>query len=237
MKKTFHFFGIMILCMGMLQTAAAHAIWIESDAKAVRNKAHDVKVFYGEYPEGNPDSTQNWFSDLKNLEVWVTSPSKKRIKLVLNNAATYLSGSFIPEEDGVFYITTSHQTKELGGTTRYEFSSIVPVLSGKADVSSAVPDNLLAIIVQPKIYKANKVIELLVIKNGGAFAGKEVTIMSPDGWVKTVKTNDRGEVSFTPKSKGSYVIETSDYKKQEGEWNEKKYSHTWHGSTTRIQIN
>ncbi len=216
--------------------ANAHALWIESNAKATKNKAHEVNIFYGEYPSGVSDSTAKWYSDLKDLDLWVTSPSNKKTKLELKDLSTHLTSSFIPDEDGLYYVTAVHSTKDLGGTTKYEFSSVAPVLSGKAAAAPKL-EQPLAITVAPNPYKTDSKVDLQVWKGGQAFVDGEVLIMSPEGWVKTVKTDSKGQVSFTPKLKGSYVIETSDYKKEAGEWNEKKYTHTWKGSTTRILVN
>lgn len=223
--------------LGGTHTAAAHAIWIESSAKATKNKAHEVKIFYGEYPEGEIEPTEKWFSDLKTLEVWVISPSQQKTKLTLTNASTHLIGYFTPEQDGIYYITTVHTTKDLGGTTKYEFSSVVPVLAGSAAPVVAAPTVPLSVVVQPKAYKTNELVEVQVWKEGKAFKDGKVELMSPEGWVKTVKTDANGKVKFTPKVKGSYVIETSDYHKEDGEWNQNKYTHSWQGATTRILIN
>ena len=237
MKKIIFFFAVIAAYTGVVQTANAHAIWIESNPAATKNKAHEVKIFYGEYPEGEVEPTAKWYSDLKSLEVWLTSPSKKKTRLVLTDATDHLNSSFVPDEEGVYFITTVHATKDLGGATKYEFSSVAPVLSGKTASLPAAPEIPLAIIVAPKTYRADGVVELQVRKGSEAFVGGEVMIMSPEGWVKTVKTNDKGQVSFTPKLKGSYVIEASEYKKETGEWNQKQYTHTWKGSTTRILVN
>lgn len=237
MKKLFLLIALIAAYLGTTQTANAHAIWIEAGSKATKNKAHEVNIFYGEYPSGLSDSTAKWYSDLKSLEVWVLSPSKKKTKLELKDLSTHLTSSFIPDEDGLYYVSTVHTTKDLGGTTKYEFSSLVPVLSGKAASSPSTPEQALSVMANPGTYKTNDLIELQVWKGGEAYVGGEVMIMSPEGWVKTVKTNDKGQVSFTPKLKGNYVIETSDYKKESGEWNAKQYTHTWKGSTTRILVN
>lgn len=239
MKKITLILALAAIYLGISQSADAHAIWIESGSKATKNKAHDVKIFYGEYPAGEIEPTEKWYSDLKSLEVWVISPSKKKTKLTLSDAVSHLSSSFVPDEDGIYYITTVHSTRDLGGTTKYEFSSVAPVLSGKA-AAAAAPAALeqpLSIVVQPAAYKTNGLVELQVWKDGEAFADGEVLIMSPEGWVKTVKADDRGQVSFIPKLKGNYVIETSHYRKEAGEWNSKPYTHTWKGSTTRILVN
>jgi uncharacterized GH25 family protein len=237
MKKAILLMTAILLFAGIAERAEAHAIWIESAAKATKNKAHQVNVFYGEYPEGEADPTAKWFSDLKDLEVWVISPSKKKTKLTLSDATTHLSSSFVPDEDGIYHVTTAHATKDLGGATKYEFSSVVPVLCGTAAATNAAPEQALAIVAKPKTYTTKDVVELNVYKGGQAFAGGTVQIMSPQGWVKTLKTNDKGQVSFTPVIKGNYVIETSDYLPETGEWNQKQYTHSWKGSTTHLVVN
>jgi uncharacterized GH25 family protein len=237
MKKLIVLLIIMATYFVGTQQASAHAVWIESNSKATKNKVHEVNVFYGEYPSGQSDSTAKWYSDLKNLEVWVISPSQKKTKLEMKDLSTHLTSSFIPEEDGIYYVSTVHTTKDLGGTTKYEFSSVVPVLSGKATAAPSSLEQALSVLVQPDVYKTNKTIELQAWKDGQAYADAEVLIMSPEGWVKTVRADNNGKVSFTPKLKGSYVIETSANKKEAGEWNAKQYTRTWKGSTTRILVN
>lgn len=236
MKK---FITLLVLCISLIsiaETATAHAIWIESNSKAVKNQGHEVKIFYGEYPSGELEPTAKWFSDLKDLEVWVLSPSQKRTKLVLTDATDHLKGSFVPQEDGVYYISTAHSTRELGGKTKYEFSSVLPVTLGKATTAASLPKQALAVISQPGVYTADQQIELQVLRGGEVFQGVEVMIMSPEGWVKTIKTNEKGLVTFTPLQKGNYVIEASDYKEEAGEWNSKAYTHSWKGSTTHLVV-
>ena len=115
MKSIILFLAIVAAYLAGAPAANAHAIWIESNAKATKSKPHEVKIFYGEYPEGEIETTAKWYSDLKTLEVWV--------------------------------------------------------------------------------------------------------------------------VRFTPKIKGSYVLEASDYQPENGEWQQKPYTHSWKGATTRILIN
>lgn len=236
MKKIIIILTVLAACVGL--EANAHAIWIQSNLKATKSVAHDVNVYYGEYPEGQADSVQKWLSDLKDLEVWLTSPTGKKTKMALKDAETHLTSSFIPDEDGVYYVSTVHTTKELGGATKYEFSSVVPVVSGKAGSALvSAPASALVISSQPKAYRTNQSIELFVQKEGEALAKGEVSVMSPEGWVKTLHTDDKGRVSFIPNLKGRYVIEASDYKKEDGEWNGKAYTHAWKGSTTSFVVN
>ncbi|WP_400193272.1 DUF4198 domain-containing protein [Hymenobacter sp. B81] len=228
--------GLAAILVGT-STATAHAIWIESPTKATKHKAHEVKIVYGDYAEGVVEPTAKWYSDLKTLEVWVTGPAQQKTRLTLTDAGTHLVASFVPEADGLYYLSTVHATRELGGSTKYEFSSVTPVLVGRGAAALAPPAQPLAIVVAPRAYKANEPVEAQVWKAGQVFKNGKVELMSPEGWVKTVQTDANGKLVFTPKLKGSYVLEASDYQEQAGEWHQKKYTHFWQGSTTRILIN
>lgn len=239
MKKVICLLSLIFAFFGLAQQAEAHAIWIETNAKAAKNKAQEVKVFYGEYNHGTVDPVEAWYSDLSKLEVWVISPSQQKTKLTLTEAKDHLKASFTPTEDGIYYITTAHATKDLGGTTKYQFTSVAPVLSGNATATaSAAPAEVpLSVVLAPKQYKVKEQVEVQVLKNGKPFAGGEVLVMSPEGWVKTLKSDTNGNITFLPQLKGNYVIEASDYVEEAGEWNQSKYTHSWTGATSRLLVN
>lgn len=237
MKKIIVLIFAIVAIVGATLEANAHAIWIQSAYKATKNKAHEINVFYGEFPEGQPDAVAKWYSDLKDLEVWIISPTQKKIKLDLKDVSTHLTSSFIPDEDGVYYITTVHCTKDLGGTTKYEFSSIVPVAVGYVVAEVLAPVSTLAILAEAKSYRAMRPIELQINKDGSALTKGNVLIMSSGGWVKTIQSDAKGKIFFTPPFKGRYVIEVSSSAKESGKWNEQDFTHTWKGSTTSFVVN
>ncbi len=107
---------------------------------------------------------------------------------------------------------------------------------GAPQAADRLPDVSLAILTDPAGYSIKKEIELSVLKNGQPYAGGEVQIMTAAGWVKTIKANQEGKIRFTPVLKGAYVIETSTYTKQEGEWNQKAFTHAWSGATTHLIV-
>src|SRR5690606_29854676 len=98
------------------------------------------------------------------------------------------------------------------------------------------PSLPLAVVAEPKYHKNNRVVELQVWKGQEALSDTEVVIMGPTGWVKNIQTDEKGQASFTPQWKGDYVIETSAYNKEAGEWNGQPFTHTWQGATTRIIV-
>ncbi len=236
MKWIVQYIVLNVAALLTTQFVAAHAVWIETEGKAAKNRVQVVKVFYGEFPEGLPDSTSKWYSDVKSLEVYVTSPGGKRTKLKLEDAFTCLNASFTPQEEGLYYISTEHTAQDLGGTTKYTFIAMKPVLVGDSGTAERLPDVSLAILSDPAGYSIKKQIELTVLNNGQPYAGGEVQIMTAAGWVKTIKANQEGKIRFTPVLKGAYVIETSTYTKQEGEWNQKAFTHAWSGATTHLIV-
>ena len=236
MKWIAQYIVLSVVALLTTQFVSAHAVWIETEGKAAKNRVQVVKVFYGEFPEGLPDSTSNWYSDVNSLEVYVTGPGGKRTKLVLEDAFTCLNGSFIPEEEGLYYISTEHTAQDLGGTTKYTFIAMKPVLVGDSGTAERLPDVSLAILSDPAGYSIKKEIELTVLNNGQPYAGGEVQILTAAGWVKTIRANQEGKIRFTPVLKGAYVIETSTYTKQEGEWNQKAFTHAWSGATTHLIV-
>lgn len=236
MKHIFYIIIIWAISSAATLSASAHAIWIESNTIAKKNTAHEVRIVYGDYAEEIIEPTFKWYSDLKTLEVWVTTPSKKKTKLLLTDAKDHLASSFVPDEDGLYYITTVHSAKDLGGTTKYEFSSVATVFSGKGNADFSPVVETLSVTTSQNIFKTGNVIELQVNKGNQPFINAEVQVMSPQGWIKTIKTNDKGHINFTPRLAGKYVIEASEHKKELGEWHGKQHTHVWKGSTAHILV-
>jgi uncharacterized GH25 family protein len=227
---------VMTLILGG-QVAMAHAIWIESKAVASKNQEHSVKIFYGEYASGEIENTDKWYSDLKNIEVWVHTPSQKKVKLQLVDQQNHLSSSFVPSEDGTYYISTVHTAKELGGTTKYEFSSLLPVQVGRTPLNKTIAiEQPLSVNRQTDLLKQNAKITLLVQHKGKPLGNAEVIVMSSSGWTRTYKSDSQGLVSFDPLWKGAYVIEASNYQPETGNWEGKAFTHAWQGTTTFFEV-
>jgi len=236
MKNNFYnLLFVLTLCL-ITSATQAHAIWIEVNPVASLNKPQEVKVNYGEYVAAEIENVDKWYSDLKNLEVWLISPSNQKIKLSLIDRQSFLQTSFTPNEEGTYLITTVHAAKDLGGTTKYQFASNASVSVGQAtpvDFSSLA----LSVFTDSKIYSLKDQVTLQVFVNGEPSPNTEVIVMSASGWSKTFKSNEQGQVFFTPLWSGDYVIETSTYQESQGNWKGNNYSHLWQGSTTFIKVN
>lgn len=213
----------------------AHALWIESSPFAVKNKVHDIKIYYGEYASNEIEPIDKWYSDVTDFEIFVTTPSQRKVALTKNPAQDHFQSSFVPEEDGVYMISIVHAAKDLGGATKYEFSSIALVSVGprSTQVLNKVP---FCIQIQPKIFQKGEVVDALVLQNGIPVRQGELLVMSQEGWSKAFKTDDYGRVRFPVIWLGQYVLEASVSIEEEGQWYDKPFKKTWFGTTTSIQV-
>lgn len=216
----------------------AHALWIETNTKGKVGVSQEVKIFYGEYVSDERDSIAKWYSDVKDFSLWLTAPGKEKIKLSTKPGTNFYSASFTPENDGVYILTIVHEAKELGGTTKYEFSSLATVAVGNAEkiATATVSNPLYVSVVDAKIYKANSTVKITAMLDGKPLSEKNVSVFSPEGWSKEYKTAKDGTFEFSPIWTGLYVIEASDFEKTAGQHHGKNYTSAWRGATSSFAV-
>lgn len=228
---------VLLTAMGTNQVFA-HALWIETDVNGKLNAKHEVKIFYGEYVANERDSVQKWYSDVRDFTLWLTTPKNEKIKLETKAGANYYGANFTPTQEGVYLLTVVHEAKELGGTTKYEFSSVAPVAVGKNAIisGSAIANPLHAIATEAKVYKVNSAVKVNAYLNGTAAQGKTVTVFSPEGWSKDFTVSADGTIEFLPLWPGRYVLEASNYEEKSGQHNGKAYTAAWQGATSSFVV-
>lgn len=216
-------------------SATAHALWIQSSPFAVKNKAHDVKIYYGEYASNEIESIDKWYSDVKDFKVVLITPSQRKVELPKQPFQDHFQSSFIPEEDGVYQLSIVHAAKDLGGNTKYEFSSTALVAVGENNRQelSKLP---FCIEIQPKVFQQGEFVDALVLQQGNPVHKGELLVMSPEGWSKTFKTDENGKVQLPVMWPGLYVLEASVTKEEAGRWHGKDFKRTWYGTTTSIEV-
>lgn len=211
---------------------SAHALWMETSPVAIKNKNHHVKIFYGEYANNEIEPVDKWYSDVSDFKVVLTTPAQKQIELTSTASQDYFEASFTPQEDGIYVLSIVHPAKDLGGKTKYEFSSVALVTVGKSTVQLL---NLpFYILIQPAIHTSGQTIEAFVLNNGKPVPEAELLVMSEEGWSKTFKADSKGRIQFPLNWKGKYVLETSVFEKVDGLWHDKSYTDYWQGTTTSI---
>lgn len=231
----------LLLSLFLLITANglfAHALWIETNTTGKVGQSQEVKVYYGEYATNEREETSKWYSDVKTFSLWLTTPAHEKVKLNTKEGDNFYAATFTPDKDGVYTLTVVHEAKELGGTTKYEFSSIASVAVGKTTEINLSPiaNSLKVSTNEAKIFKNNTALQIKAELNGKTLANKHVSVFSPEGWAKEYTTDENGIITFKPLWPGRYVLEVSNIEKTTGDHHGKTYSAIWQGATSSFQV-
>lgn len=216
----------------------AHALWIETTSSGKVGQVQQIKVYYGEYATNEREEISKWYSDVREFTLWLSAPGKEKIKLATTPGNNFYSATFTPEMAGQYILTVSHEAKELGGTTKYEFLSTAIVTVGKSEAVNyaAIPAALKVHTLESKVYKINTNVQIKAVANGQALAKTAISVFSPEGWSKEITTDENGLISFKPIWPGRYVIEVSAREKKEGTHNGKAYTTAWQGATSSFEV-
>lgn len=213
---------LLMLCF-FASLSYAHTLWIETSPNAKMNKKHEIKIFFGELD--GPTPTAKWFSDIKDLEIKITTPSGKQMILKEKEQhPNYYSSYFTPTEDGVYLINVNHLVKDLHRGMKITYQSVAYTTTNSKNEKIKLglpPSELILNTVKPK---KNHDISLTVIKNGETKAREKVSVESENGWGKTLFSNDKGEVAFKPIWKGKYLVSHGVSTKEEGKHNGQDYT-------------
>ena len=206
--------------------ASAHALWIETNASGKTGQSQEVKIFYGEYAENERDSVAKWYSDIKQLTLWLIAPNGEKTKLDCTPGILHLSATFTPSMEGNYILSISHNTKDFPGTMRYQFNTNASVTVGKPTQHSFNGNGI-----HVTATAQNGKVAIKTYLNGTPAANMHVEVVSPEGWRKTFVADKNGELIFTPTWKGRYMLEITDTEKKPGTLAGKSYESTWRCST------
>jgi uncharacterized GH25 family protein len=214
----------------------AHALWIETPLNGKIGQAHQINIYYGEYATQEKEVPSKWYSDVNQFSLWLIQPGKEKTKLEVKQTENGFSASFTPTLEGQYALSVVHEAKELGGTTKYEFSSYAVVNVGNIKAQADVPNPLKTIFPVQKVHQLNKELKFQVMLNNKAFAKGKVMVFSPEGWSKEYTADENGYITFIPVWKGFYVLEASHYEKVNGTHQGKTYDASWQGATTGVFV-
>lgn len=232
---SFFTFLAVLLCS---HTSRAHALWIESSSYGTLNQSHEVKVYYGEFATNERDQVDKWYSDVKDFSLMLHAPGKEPIKLQLTNKGDHFSGSFQPTAAGTYFLSIVKAAKDLGGKTKYEFSSLLPVVVGKSatldykGVNNPLQIELLGV----ANVKKGQSLQAKITSLGKTVPHAKVSVFSATGWGKEFVADENGILTFDAIWSGPYVLEASTFAETAGEHEGKPYASAWQGSTTFITI-
>ena len=238
MRTKFICLLIMLMAAGS-QQLFAHALWIETNPTGKKEKAQEVKIYFGEFADKDISLTEKWFSDLKDFSLVVITPGKQRIKLTATAKTEYYSAMFTPTEDGVYTLVMHHIVKEVYHNMKLDYNSSATVVVGNQfeGNDAFVNPNIVSLFsVSAFSVKENREMKMLALLGNKIAAEQEVKVFAPNGWAKELYSSEKGEVIFTPLWPGKYMAEFAYTDKSPGEHNGKKYDEVWKVATYIITV-
>lgn len=210
---------LFLCCFAWMQ---AHTVWIETNTKGKLNQKQDIKIFFGELEAPTP--TRKWFSDIKDLEVKIVSPSGKEtiVKEKIQNDYHYTS-VFTPTEKGVYKISVNHLVKDTHRKMKITYQSVAFVNVDTKDTNVKFGQNPLEISVKNKTPKVKEDYSIQLFSKGEAKAKEKLKIVADNGWEISHSSDNEGFVTFQPLWKGKYLAEYVLSKKESGTHNGQPY--------------
>ncbi|MCW3466778.1 DUF4198 domain-containing protein [Chitinophaga nivalis] len=216
----------------------AHMLWIETQLTGTKGKEQQVKIYYGEYTEHTPEKVSDWYSDVKTFTLWLIGPDKQKTKLTCTPGADHFTASFTPATDGVYTLAVSHDARELGGTTKYQFNASATVAVGKTAVATetVTGHELTAFTGAGKVFKVNKPVAVKTSFKSTPTEKIQVAVFSPSGWNTTIVTDAAGVATFVPLWPGKYMLEATNMHTEDGTLYENKYNGVWRNATIAFEV-
>ncbi|WP_315817285.1 hypothetical protein [Paraflavitalea speifideaquila] len=173
--------GILVmLLIVMAQSAFAHALWIETAANGKKGQSHTIKIFYGEYADQERDSVARWYSNIRELHCWLITPDGNRKELNYTKDIDFLQAQFIPEQEGSYIISITHDAKDFPGETRYQFNTSAAIRIGKTEAASFAGNDMHVAAIPST--NAKSAIQIKAYIKGKPAAKMQVEVVSADGW-------------------------------------------------------
>ncbi|WP_343671081.1 DUF4198 domain-containing protein [Chitinophaga sp.] len=216
--------------------ASAHAVWIETALKGTKNKAQDIRVFLGEYAANERDSVSNWFSNMKDVRLFVTTPAGAHEEVSLKADGRSLAGQFTPATEGTYTLSISHTVETIYGEAKIEYYATATVVVGKESTSQLAGSTFLSVVPGTEEPKGFGTLPLTIYKNKVALADAKVEVISPDGWVKELKSGKNGVADFTPVQAGQHLLEVSYSEKAVGTHHDQPYKSIVHIVTHNVSV-
>lgn len=215
-------------------TTYAHALWIETNATGKKGQQQEVKIFYGEYAEFSPEKLKDWYSDVKDFTLWLVSPDGQKANIVTVPREDHYTATFTPDKDGVYTLLVSHDAKDLGRTTLYQFNTSATVAVGKNELAD-IKNNLNPIKFQVKNGAVKQPVTIEAFYKDAVSDKMSVTVFAPNGWTRQLEGKN-GVAEFIPEWKGKYMIEVSRSDDEKGKHYDKEYTGIWRCATYLLEI-
>lgn len=211
----------------------AHALFLETATQGQAGKGHHVTIYYAE-PDGERELVKDWWADVSAFELWLHLPDGTTHQLEVIPDLDHFTATFIPDDPGMYHLSISHTVNQIAGKTQYVFNASAHVQVGKTRTKSDwnLPIDQVVEIDHDARLKSKRDVSLHYQIQEKPAVNATLSVFSPAGWSKVVKTNSEGSASFIPEWKGTYWIEAIHKSEVSG----KPYEHVVQIYTTQLRV-
>lgn len=221
-----------LCCFAMMQ---AHTVWLETKTNGKLNQKQEIKIFFGELDDPTP--TKKWFSDIKDLELKIVSPSgKETLVKEKTQSEGYYTSVFTPTEKGVYKISVKHLVKDTHRKMKITYQSVAFVNVDTKETEVRFGQNPLELSVKNKVPKIGEEYEIKLFASGVAKSKEKLKIVADNTWEQSLTSGLEGEVTFKPLWKGKYLAEYTLAKKESGTHNGQPYETDYEMVTYLINV-
>ncbi|MES2574184.1 MAG: hypothetical protein V4572_04535 [Bacteroidota bacterium] len=208
-------------------TINAHNIWLEVKGSGKINDKVQVQLFFGEYAEEAPERGAK-LDRLKDIKIFVIDATGSKTEIAMIQTDTNWQGTFETKTAGTYQIIGVNDQAEVRDMSKKNlgFGRSILYLKATYTVKTAIAKEYAIQPLDLTAQKQNTSYLLTAFKDKKQQGDLNITIINPDGWVKTVETNEIGQAAFTPNKKGLYLVNLEWIDNNKGSFKEKAYDNT-----------
>lgn len=218
-----------LLAFFALLSASAHSLWIETAPTGQLAQLHEIRIFFGQPEKDKPTPTEKWFSNLREVQVQLISPSGKEIALpALTPTATYYTTSFTPTEEGTYRVRIDHSVRNVHRERRITYLSESFIHVGKSTANRLrMGSPRLQFDLPTQALISGHKYDWRFFENKRSYAKGNVEIVLPSITSDYLELNKKGSCTFAPTEKGKHFVVVTHNDKQAG---------THHGTPYKTHI-
>src|SRR5690606_2888900 len=215
----------------------AHALYIDTDTQGKLGKEQEVKIYYSEFADGTVEKVADWYSDVKDFQLWLIHPDGKQTALETTAHEDHFTAHFTPQSKGSYRLEISHTAEDPGEETAYQFNTFAHVYVGKkpSELPLTVDGPDLYLLEKPQAKENAQTRTFVAYFKGKPTAGVTATLFLPSGESHEVVSDAKGLVNVELPAKGTYFMEATTYHENEsGRTKKAPYESVWRCATQKI---
>ncbi|MCC7231453.1 MAG: hypothetical protein IT242_00795 [Bacteroidia bacterium] len=239
-----------ILCIA----CSAHYLWTETPGLATMGKEHQVHLYFGEINFNKYEVTGGRLDEMDGLKTICVGPDNKVKNLPLTKGRELFSGSFTPEESGIYQILTTHEIGKVMDLRKANLGIVKPMYYAREIVycpDKENTDNLKTAALTPcftldlipdfsnstlNSFSVNQPVNFYSFFRKTPVKGGKIFAYAPNGWSKEIDPNVNGLCSFVPLWEGQYVIDWVYTENSPGTYMGKNFDSVRHRAVLTITV-